>query len=246
MVSNSKQKSAKFYGSKEGYDADVMIDSKAMLSKEDFVATGVLTYALGDIIEVELPEYHVFALGDKCKMTVYTKSGLFVMDTVVVAKEQGSLIVLNPPENRRKFTEKREFPRVDVKNEGLLFALQDRNKRLKHHFDTPIRFSIKNLSINGLGFTISENAMLEKVIQKNSQLEVELILGFLVPCTMEIVRQEKTNDGYYYGASFVSIPDEKTNALRGFILKNQIETYYIQKQENETKKALEKKSAANQ
>lgn len=242
----SKQRSMKFYGSKEGYDADVMIDSKAMLSKDDFVSTGVLTYALGDIIEVELPEYDVFALGDKCKMTVYTTSGLFVMETTILAKEKGSVIVLNPPDNRRKFTEKREFPRVDVKNEGLLFGFQDRSKKHKHQFETPIRFSIKNISVNGLGFTIEENTMLEKIIQKHSQLEVELILGFLVPCTLEIVREEKTNNGTYYGARFISIPDEKTNALRGFILKNQIETYFVQKRENETKEALEKKSAAIQ
>lgn len=242
----SRQKEVKYYGSKEGYDADVMIDSKAMLSKDDYVATGVLTYALGDIIEVELPEYDKFSLGDKCKMTVYTKSGLFVMETTVVAKEQGSVIVLNPPENRRKFTEKREFPRVDVKNEGLLFGLQDKYKRNKHQFDEPIRFSIKNISVNGLGFTIHENVMLEKVIQKQSQLEVELILGFLVPCTMEIVRQEKTANGWYYGASFIRVPEEKTNALRGFILKNQIETYFVQKRDHATKKALEKKSVANQ
>ncbi|MDD9271989.1 PilZ domain-containing protein [Paenibacillus sp. GCM10023248] len=243
---STRAKEGKYYGGKEGYDADVMLESKAMLSKEDYVATGVLTYALGDIIEVELTEYDKFALGDKCKMTVYTKSGLFVMETAVVAKEQGSVIVLNPPENRKKFTEKREFPRVDVKNEGLLFALQDKNRRDKHRFDDPIRFAIRNISVNGLGFTIPENTMLEKVIQKQSRLEVELILGFLVPCTMEIVRQEKTNEGWYYGASFVRIPDAKTNALRGFILKNQIETYFVQKRENETKKALEKKSAANQ
>ena len=49
---------------------DVLIDSRAVLGKDDFVATGVLTYAQGDIIEIELPEYDVFQLGDKVKMTV--------------------------------------------------------------------------------------------------------------------------------------------------------------------------------
>ncbi|OPH51302.1 hypothetical protein BC351_34605 [Paenibacillus ferrarius] len=242
----NEQQPKKFYGSKEGYDADVMLESKAVLSKEDFVSTGVLTYALGDIIEVELPEFDVFNLGDKLKMTVYTKSGLFVLATTVLAKEQGSLIVLNPPENRRKFTEKREFPRVDVTNGGLLFGLQDVNKRNKHQLDNPIAISIKNISINGLGFTVDDNTMVEKIIQKHSQLEVELNLGFLMPCTMEVVRKEKTDSGFYYGACYLSVPEEKINALRGFILKNQIETYFVQKREMQIKKAMEKKSVANQ
>ncbi|SDO63906.1 hypothetical protein SAMN04487897_11881 [Paenibacillus sp. yr247] len=242
----SGQQRMKFYGSKEGYDADVMIDSKAVLSKNDFVSTGVLTYALGDIIEVELPEFDVFGLGDKVKMTVYTKSGLFVLDTTVVAKEQGSVIIINPPENRRKFTEKREFPRVDVTNEGLLFGLHDLNKRNKHQFDNPIGISIKNISVNGLGFTIVDNEMIEKIIQKHSHLEVELNLGFSMPCTMEIIRKEKLNSGFYYGASYINVPEEKTNALRGFILKNQIETYFVEKRDAQIKKALEKRSKANQ
>jgi hypothetical protein len=240
------QQPMKFYGSKEGNDADVMIDSKTMLSKHDFVSTGVLTYALGDIVEVELPEFDVFGLGDKVKMTVYTKSGLFVVETTVVAKDHGSVIVLNPPENRRKFTEKREFPRVDVTNEGLLFGLHDLNKRKKHQFDNPIGISIKNISVNGLGFTIDDNAMVEKIVQKHVHLEVELNLGFSIACTMEIVRKEKLNSGFYYGASYITVPEEKTNALRGFILKNQIETYFVQKRDNQIKKALEKKSTANQ
>ncbi|NRF95175.1 PilZ domain-containing protein [Paenibacillus frigoriresistens] len=236
----------KYYGSKEGYDADVLIDSKAVLGKDDFVATGVLTYALGDIIEVELPEYDVFQLGDKAKMTVYTKSGLFVMNTTVVAKEFGSVIVINPPENRKKFAEKREFPRVDVEHTGLLFGLKDMNKRNKHQFENPLGISIKNISINGLGFTINDNAMIDKIVQKHSQLEVELDLGFTMPCSMEIVRKEKVENGFYYGASYIDIPQEKTNALRGFILTNQIETYFVQKREAQFKKATEKKSAANQ
>lgn len=236
----------KYYGSKEGYDADILIDSKAMLSKDDFVSTGVLTYALGDIIEVELPEYDVFGLGDKAKMTVYTKSGLFVMNTTVVAKEHGSVIVINPPENRRKFAEKREFPRVDVAYAGLLFGLQDVNKRNIHQFENPIGISIKNISVNGLGFTIEDNSMIDKIVQKHSEIEVELDLGFQLPCSMEIIRKEKLENSFYYGASFNNVPQEKTNALRGFILTNQIESYFVQKREAQFKKAMEKKSAANQ
>ena len=68
-----KQDALKRYGSKEGYDAEVLIECQAVMSKDDFVSTGILTYAQGDIMEIELPEYDVFQLGDKAKMTLYTK-----------------------------------------------------------------------------------------------------------------------------------------------------------------------------
>ncbi|TXK76012.1 PilZ domain-containing protein [Paenibacillus sp. N3.4] len=236
----------KFYGSKEGNDSDVLIQSKAVLGKADFVATGVLTYALGDIMEVELPEFDIFRLGDKVKMTIYSKSGLFVLETTVVAKDHGSVIVINPPENRKKFTEKREFPRIDVIQEGLLFGLQDSNKRNKHQFDDPVGIAIKNVSMSGLGFTIENNLIVEKIVQKHSYLEVEINLGFLLSCTMEIVRKEKVETGFYYGASYIQFPDEKINPLRGFILKNQIESYFVQKREAELKSRMDKKPAANQ
>ncbi|KRF19282.1 PilZ domain-containing protein [Paenibacillus sp. Soil787] len=137
---------------------------------------------------------------------------------------------------------------MDVTHTGLLFGLQDMNKRNKHQFENPLSISIKNISINGLGlgFTINNNAMIDKIVQKHSQLEVELDLGFTIPCLMEIVRKEKVENGFYYGASYIDIPQEKTNVLRGFILTNKIETYFVQKREAQFKKVTEKKSAANQ
>jgi len=236
----------KFYGSKEGNDTEVLIDCKAVLEKKDFVTTGVLTYALGDIIEVELPQFDVFQLGDKVKITVYSKSGLFVFETTVVAKELGSVIVINPPENRRRFTEKREFPRVNIEQEGLLHSLHDTQKKNKHLFENPVVISIKNISMNGVGFSIYDNSIVEKIVEKHLHLQVELDLGFSLPCVTEIVRKETRESGIYYGAKYIEVPDTKLNALRAFILKNQIETYFVDKKEEQLKNALEKKSVVNQ
>ncbi|MFD0695480.1 PilZ domain-containing protein [Paenibacillus sp. GCM10027628] len=236
----------KHYGSKEGNDIEVLIDSKAVLDKNDFVSTGVLTYALGDIIEVELPQYEVFGLGDKVKMTVYSKSGLFVFETTVVAKDHGSVILINPPENRKKFTEKREFPRIDIQQDGLLHGLHDVKKKNKHQFDNPVVISIKNISMNGVGFTIENNSIVDKIVDKHVQLDVEMDLGFSMPVKTEIVRKEKSGTGIYYGARYLEVPDMKTNALRAFILKNQVESYFVQKREAQYRSLLEKKSAVNQ
>ncbi|KRE94524.1 hypothetical protein ASG89_32210 [Paenibacillus sp. Soil766] len=241
-----KQDALKRYGSKEGYDAEVLIDCRAVVAKDDFVATGILTYAQGDIMEIELPEYEVFQLGDKAKMTLYTKSGLFVFDSTVVAREPGSLIVINPPENRKKFSEKREFPRVDVKNIGHLAGFQNVTQKEQHHLEKPIEIRIKNISMSGIGFTINDNSMIDGILHKKCRLQADLDLGFEMPCMLEIIRKEKKDDGYYYGASFKSVPAEQSNALRGFILRNQVQTYFEQKRDEEFKKAMEKKSAANQ
>ncbi|OCT13207.1 hypothetical protein A8709_20230 [Paenibacillus pectinilyticus] len=241
-----KQDVLKRYGSKEGYDAEVLINSRTVLAKDDFVSTGILTYAQGDIMEIELPEYDVFLLGDKVKVTMYTKSGLFVLDTTVVAKEPGSLIVINPPENRRKFSEKREFPRVEVKNLGQIMGFQNVQQKEQHQLENPIQISIKNISMNGLGFTINDNSMIDAILHKKCLLQVELDLSFEMPCMLEIIRKEKLEDTYYYGAGFETIPMEQSNTLRGFILRNQIQTYFEQKRDEEFKKAMEKKSAANQ
>ncbi|NOU66830.1 PilZ domain-containing protein [Paenibacillus sp. LMG 31461] len=241
-----KQDTLKRYGSKEGYDAEVLMHCRAVVAKDDFVSTGILTYAQGDIMEIELPEYDVFQLGDKTKMTLYTKSGLFVFHSTVVAREPGSLIVINPPENRKKFSEKREFPRVDVKNVGYIAGFQNVTQKEQHHLENPIEFSIKNMSMNGIGFIINDNSMIDGILHKKCRLQVELDLGFEMLCRLEIIRKEKQEDGYYYGASFESVPAEQSNTLRGFILRNQIETYFEQKRDEEFKKAMEKKSAANQ
>jgi c-di-GMP-binding flagellar brake protein YcgR len=247
MVSVTMKRDAlKLYGSKDGYDAEVLINCRAVLAKDDFVSTGILTYAQGDIMEIELPEYDVYQLGDKAKMTLYTKSGLFVLQTTVVAKEPSSLIVINPPENRKKFSEKREFPRVNVTNKGKIFSFRNANQKEQHELENPIEISINNISVNGIGFTIQDNSMIDGIIQKKCLIRADLDLGFEMPCMLEIIRKEKLDGSYYFGASFESVPAEQSNTLRGFILRNQIETYFVQKRDEEFKKAMEKKSAANQ
>jgi hypothetical protein len=231
-----------FYGSKEGNDTGILMDRQTVVEKKDFVSTGVLTYVLGDIIEVEISQFNVFELGDKVKLTVYTASGMFVFETTVVAKDSGSLIVINPPENRRKFTEKREFPRIDVQKQGVLFGFYEPVIKKKDTFEKPIQFAVDNISMSGLGFIID----FDMGIKPNNHLQVELDLGFQLDCDTEIVRKQKSATGIYYGAQFINMPLEKMNALRAFVLKSQVETYFVKKREEMHERALqEKKSVAN-
>jgi hypothetical protein len=231
-----------FYGSKEGNDSLILINSDTVVEKKDFVATGVLTYVMGDIIEIEIPQFEVFQLGDKVKLTIYSQTGLFVFESTIVAKDKGALIVINPPENRKKFTEKREFPRVTVSGTGILHGMHDTIKNHKHKFDDPIHFPLHNISMSGVGFTLSP----ELLLSSDARLEVELNLGFPIPCVTQIVRKEKHATGIYYGAQYIEVPREKTTALRAYILKKQVETYFVKKREELHKKAVQdNQSVAN-
>jgi c-di-GMP-binding flagellar brake protein YcgR len=235
-IRNSDNKEVfKFYGSKEGNDIHTLIDSKTVVEKKAFVSTGVLTYVMGDIIEIEITQFDVFNLGDPVKLTVYSKTGLFVFDTTVIAKADGSLIVLNPPEIQRKFVEKREYPRVSVKGGGLLYAVRDISNANKMSFDEPIHFPIENISLSGLGFTLTD----EIEIHVKSRLEAELDLGFRMPCVVEIVHKDKHPAGVYYGAKYIEVPKDKTTALRAFILTNQVESYFVKKREDAHKDAVQ-------
>jgi hypothetical protein len=83
-------------------------------------------------------------------------------------------------------------------------------------------------------------------INPNTHLQIELNLGFQMACVTEIVRKEKTGTGIYYGAKYISTPVENRNALRGFILKNQVETYFVTKRKETHERATQgKRSVAN-
>ncbi|MBP1992571.1 PilZ domain-containing protein [Paenibacillus eucommiae] len=224
------------YGSKEGNDAEILIHSKTVVEKKDFVSTGILTYALGDIIEIEIAQYNAFQLGDKVKLTAYSKSGIFVFESTVVAKEFGSIIVINPPENRKKFSDKRAHPRVVVSSGGFLHSIHDFSKGQKQSFEKPFTFSIRNVSLSGLGFTIAH----ELELHDKMELEVELSLGFPMSCMAQIVRIEKRPSFTFCGTRYIGLAKEKSNALRAFILKSQVELYFDQKRETKHRKAVQK------
>lgn len=242
-IAPNSNRNSHVYGSKEGNDPNILIDCKAVVERKDFLSTGVLTYAQGDIIEIEIPQYEAFRLGDKVKVIIYTKTGMFVFDSAIIAKELGSLIILNPLENRKKFSEKREEARIDIQQNGFLRGLNDMARKRKHIFDEPIGIAVNNISMSGVGFMLSNDiGLIEK-----AHLEIELDLGFIIPCVAEIMRREVTAEGYYYGVRYVDIQQDKLNALRGFILKNQIETYFVRKKEEMHRKATQvKKPAANE
>lgn len=214
-------------GNPAGYDISVLTESKAVVEKKGFVATGTLTYAAGEILEIEFPQYDQFALGEQVRVMIYAKGGIYVFESTVIARDSGSLIVLNPPENRRKFQDKRQDPRISVNHTGRLLSLFEYARKTERRFPDPPAIRVDNLSMSGAGIWFD----LELPLQVRNQLHLELDIGFQLEIRTEIVHLRRGEQGILCGTRIIQIDMEQANKLRSYILKNQIETYYRIKEE---------------
>ncbi|SDE32974.1 PilZ domain-containing protein [Paenibacillus sp. UNCCL117] len=203
----------------------ILLNSRTVVEKKEFVSTGILTYAEGDILEIEISDYKKFELGDSVKMTVYSPGGIYTFHSTVVAKDQGALMVINPPQNQKRFAEKRESPRVDVEHSGQLLSIHYADSG-EQELEERLRLDIRNVSVSGVGFLMEGGKRLEE----SATADVMLDLGFDITCRVEIIRSEPEETGIYYGAKYVEMPVEKANALRAFIIKKQVEQHFSFKQ----------------
>lgn len=210
-----------------GYDITVLIDSKAVVEKKGYIATGTLTYVAGELLEIEFPQYDQFLLGEKVKIMIYAKGGIYVFESSVLAKDSGALVVLNPPENRRKFQDKRQDPRVPVKENARLLGLFEYARKTERSFPEPPSILLDNISISGIGLLVDSDVPL----QPRNQLRLELDLGVRFECRTEIVHLQPHENGVRCGTRIVEINDIYAKWLRSYILKCQIESYYKEKAE---------------
>lgn len=202
--------------------AGILIDSRTVVEKDDFVSTGILTFAQGDIIEIEINEHLLYSLGDIVKLTIYSIGGIYTVKTTVVARDQGTIIVLNPPENQKQFLGKREHPRVNTVNSGLIKTMLQTKVSDSHIYEEPVQISLENISINGMGLKVKAEQT-EVDLRIGCQMEVEINLGFPMECKIEVVQMQDTIEGFYYGVKIIDLPIDKKNPLRAFILKLQVE-----------------------
>jgi c-di-GMP-binding flagellar brake protein YcgR len=207
-------------GFKETHEPNmsILIHCRTVVEKKDYVSTGVLTYAEGDMVEVEIGDYQLFDLGAIVKLTIYSPVGIFMFNTTVIAKEKSYLILINPPENRRKFSEKRKETRIDIDRRGFLHGIWPLRSSEKEAFETPVAVSVNNISQSGIGFTVDGDLKLNI----GEQIEIAADLGIKVLCKAQIIRMEEPVAGTQYGAEIIDITDEQTIALRAFILKSQV------------------------
>jgi c-di-GMP-binding flagellar brake protein YcgR len=207
-------------GFKETHEPNmsILVHCRTVVEKKDYVSTGVLTYAEGDMVEVEIGDYQLFDLGSIVKLTIYSPVGIFMFNTTVIAKDKSYLILINPPENRRKFSEKRKETRIDIDQRGFLHGIWPLLSSEMKAFEAPVAVSVNNISQNGIGFTVDGDLKLNI----GEQIEIAADLGIKVLCKAQIIRMDEPGHGTQYGAAIIDIPDEQTRTLRAFILKAQV------------------------
>ncbi|WP_052702984.1 PilZ domain-containing protein [Paenibacillus beijingensis] len=105
---------------KEVLISGMVIGSRTVVEKNDYVAAGTLRYIEGDLIEIELAEFKPFELGEPVKLTIYSQLGVYRMSTTVIAKAAGAVAVLFPHDKFKVRDEKRSSPRVPVECGGWL------------------------------------------------------------------------------------------------------------------------------
>jgi c-di-GMP-binding flagellar brake protein YcgR len=196
----------------------ILVHCRTVVEKKDYVSTGVLTYAEGDMVEVEIGDYQLFDLGSIVKLTIYTPAGMFIFNTTVIAKDKGFLILINPPENRRKFSEKRKETRIEMDKKAFLHGIWPQGSSEKKAFAEPVDVSVNNISQSGIGFTVDGD--LELNIDEHIDFAADL--GIKLTCKAQVVRAEKLETGTQYGVEIIDIPAEQNIALRAFILKSQV------------------------
>lgn len=227
MARSKASPSSKLSDNSMGYDISVLIDAKAVVEKKDYVSTGTLTYVAGELLEIEFPQYDQFLLGEKVKVMIYAKGGIYVFESTVLAKDSGALVVLNPPENRRKFQDKRQDPRVPVNEKARVLSLFEIARKVERKFPDPLNVRLDNISMSGIGLVIDADIPL----QARNQLLLELDLGVQFECRTEIVHLQRHKGGYRCGTRIIELKDDHAQWLRSYILKSQIETYYREKTE---------------
>lgn len=235
--SNNTAKTSEFMEVHDIPSANVLVQCRTVVEKDGFVSTGILTAVEGDMLEVEIGDFKQFELKENVKLTVYSPAGIYIINSIIIAKDDGSLMVINPPHNQRKFQERRGHHRVDTARNGVILSIPSLGgAESREELAKPVPVVVNNISVSGIGFTVKETL----VIPKSGRVEMEIDFGSQTPCAVEIVRsQEGGEEGeVYYGGKFIDLPEDKLNSLRAFILKAQVEFHATNKNEDKEKRSF--------
>lgn len=202
----------------------VLLHSRSVLEGEQSVATGVLSYLEGILMDIELSEYEQFQLGEQVKVTMYSPAGMHNFTTKIVARHQGSLMLVHPPHEQQKFNEKREYPRIEIRKHGFITSYSNEDGDMVKA-PSPIPIHIMNISMKGIGLTISEDAVLQSALDVGSMTHAELHLGMELPCSIRLVRDRQQGNERFFGAAIEHMEEDAARSLQAFILSQQIHTH---------------------
>lgn len=200
---------------------NVLLHCRTVVEKQNFVSTGILTHVEGELIEVELPEFELFELGETAKLTIYSPAGRQSIQSIVFAKYEGAIALLQPPEFQKRFKEKREHPRVPVSGKAnILGVLDDTGQETE--VEQPLEIEVQDISLAGVSFIGPD----VPCFTRNVRLKVHMQLGFGFNCQLEIVRRDKQGDDQVLcGAKMKVLEPDMIRPLRALILRQQVEKH---------------------
>lgn len=202
--------------------AGELLHCRTVLEKEGIVFSGILSYAEGNMVEVETAECRRFDVGDIVKLTIHSQLGDQVIESRVIAKDRRALMCMKLSTCRKPVSERREYPRVKADLRGAIsgvFLPSDGDWR---PLRAPIKLQVLDVSVGGIGFAVEE----EQALGADMLVDAELELDMRIQCQLKIVRRQPAKEGAYYGAKYVDLPIEKANALRAFVFRRQVEEYF--------------------
>lgn len=233
MTTNGKIKSLGSELERDLLSLNVLLHCRTVVEGQNFMTTGVMTRVEGELFEVELHEFEQFELGEKVKLTIYSPAGIQTMPSVVFAKYDGAIALLQPPEVLKRFMERRENPRVEI--EGFVQItqmLQGSGKEME--LMQPMKFSILDISISGLGFAGVDGPH----IAQNSRLKARVSIGLEFDCELEIMRRNRLDDGILCGAKMLVLEPEILRPLRAIILRQQVARNSVLRQASHNKRVF--------
>ena len=184
-----------------------------------YVSTGGVSFVEGDLLEITIPHARLYKVGEPVKLTVYSSKGFQTLNSSVIAVDDDVLTLLNPPDHQQ-LTSRRNYPRIKVDDTGRICSLR-KSLDGAELLDEPRSFELLNLSLGGVGFSLNDAGGLLK--GRIIDIEMDLING-IVPCTAEIIRMQILEEGrFYIGAQIIGMEREHRNALRGYILRHQLD-----------------------
>lgn len=199
---------------------NVLLHCRTVVEGKNFVTTGVMTHVEGELFEVEINEYEQFELGETVKLTVYSPVGIQTMPSIVFAKYEGAIALLQPTDVLKRFKERREHPRVEITgNARIVHLLKDSGEVFEP--DIPIELEVHDISISGISFSGLDSPYFDS----RSRLKATVEIGFDFDCELEIVRRERQEDRMYCGAMMQLLEPEKMRPLRALILRQQVEKH---------------------
>jgi len=197
---------------------NTLLNCRTVVESQNFVSTGLLSHAEGELFEIEIREFDAFELGEKVKVTVYSPAGIQTFSSMVFAKYEGVISVIQPPQLQKRFVEKRAYPRVDVKGSLTISKIVTPQGEVKT-LEEPLVASLRNISVLGVGFEAEYLPELERSARVDAVADV----GFTFDCELVIARREKLPDKYMYGATMHVVEPEMMRPLRALILRLQVE-----------------------